>query len=328
MLIVHVRSRSGHDTIPLSQFERPAPDMNVHQSEPDAEPYSTLKLPDGRTLGYLQVGAPDGPAVFHFHGHGSSRLEALMLADEATAHGIRVIALDRPGIGRSDPKLGDRLLDWPADVAAAADALNIDQFAVQGMSAGGPYALACAHSMPERVTACALVSAVPPPEIARRTGPRIRRLVWWAANRFPNYLRRRLKEFRPDGPPDEEMVQNRMARVSQWLGGEDERLMHIPQLRAVLARTMMETARQGASANNDEIARLVRPWGFDVRKIALERIFIWHGEEDRIMPIEPARRLARILTTSRSVFYPGEGHFSVLVNRAGELLRALVPDSR
>ncbi len=300
--------------------------MNVHRAEAVAEPYSTVKLPDGRTLGYLQVGAADGPVVFHFHGHGSSRLEALMLADQAVALGVRVIALDRPGIGRSDPKSGDRLLDWPADVAAAADALNIVRFAVQGMSAGGPYALACAHSIPERLTACALVSAVPPPEIARRTGPRIRRLVWWAANRFPNYLRRRLKEFRPDIPPDEEMVRRRMERVSHWLGGEDERLMHIPQMRAVLARTMMETARQGAAANNDEIARLVRPWGFDVRKIGLEKIFIWHGEADRIMPIEPARRLARALSASRSVFYPDEGHFSVLVNRAGELLSALVPD--
>ena len=299
--------------------------MNVSLSETATEPYSILRLPDGRKLGYLQVGAPDGPAVFHFHGHGSSRLEALMLEEQASALGLRVIALDRPGIGRSDPKSGDRLLDWPADVAAAANSLGIEKFAVQGMSAGGPYALACAHIIPERLTACALVSAVPPPEIARRTGPRIRRLVWWAANRFPRYLRRRLNEFRPDVPPDEGMVQRRMARVSQWLGGEDERLMHDPVMRAVLARTMMETARQGAAANNDEIARLVRPWGFDVRKIKFERIFIWHGEEDRIMPVAPARRMARALALSRSVFYPQEGHFSVLVNRAGELLSALVP---
>ena len=299
--------------------------MNDRTPVTDSEPFSTLALPDGRSLGYLQVGAADGPVVFHFHGHGSSRLEVLMLAEQAQSLGIRVIALDRPGIGRSDPKFGDRLLDWPADVAAAADALSIERFAVQGMSAGGPYALACAHLIPERLTGCALISAVPPPEIARRTGPRIRRLVWWAANRFPNYLRRRLKEFRPDGPPDLEMVRRRMERVSNWLGGEDERLMRDPQMRSVLARTMMETARQGAAANNDEIARLVRPWGFDVRKIGVEKIHIWHGEADRIMAVEPARRLARMLRTSRSVFYPEEGHFSVLVNRAGELLAALAP---
>jgi pimeloyl-ACP methyl ester carboxylesterase len=299
--------------------------MNAYQSETDAEPFSTLRLPDGRILSYLQVGAPDGPAVFHFHGHGSSRLEALMLEEQALALGLRVVALDRPGIGRSDPRVGDRLLDWPADVAAAADFLGIGKFAVQGMSAGGPYALACAHLIPERLTACALVSAVPPPEIARRAGPRLRRLAWWAAQRFPNYLRRRLKQFRPDGQPNEEMIRQRMLRVSQWLGGQDEILMHIPEMRAVLARTMVETARQGAAANRDEIERLVRPWGFDIRLIKFDRIFIWHGEEDRIMPVGPARALARTLSQSRSLFYPDEGHFSVLVNRAGELLSALKP---
>ena len=87
--------------------------MNAFQSETDTEPYATLVLPDGRALGYLQVGLPDGPAVFHFHGHGSSRLEALMLEEQALALGLRVIALDRPGIGRSDPRKGDRLLTGP-----------------------------------------------------------------------------------------------------------------------------------------------------------------------------------------------------------------------
>ena len=299
--------------------------MNATPSGPDTEPYATLVLPDGRALGYLQVGAADGPAVFHFHGHGSSRLEALMLEEQALALGLRVIALDRPGIGRSDPRAGDRLLDWPADVAAAADHLGIETFAVQGMSAGGPYALACAHAIPDRLTACALISAVPPPEIAKRAGPRLRRLAWWAAQRFPNYLRRRLKQFRPDGLPDQDMVRQRMLRVSQWLGGQDEVLMGIPAMRAVLARTMVETARQGAVANRDEIERLVRPWGFDVRRIAFDRIFIWHGEQDRIMPVGPARVLANALGQSRSVFYPDEGHFSVLVNRAKELLEALKP---
>lgn len=287
------------------------------------EPYSMVRLPDGRALSYIEVGAPSGPAIFHFHGHGSSRLEALMLEEQALKLGVRVIAFDRPGIGRSDPKSGDMLLDWPADVAAAADLLGIGRFAVQGMSAGAPYALACADRISERITACALVSAVPPPEIARRSGPRLRRFAWWVAHRFPNYLRRRVEQFRPDGLPDEEMVRRRMLRVSQWLGGQDEILMHSAELRAVLARTMVETARQGASANRREIERLVQPWGFDVRQIKPARMFLWHGEKDRIMPVGPARLLAKRLVDCRAVFYPDEGHFSVLVNRSAELLNAL-----
>lgn len=300
-----------------------SPKARIHLERSTPEPYSIVRLPDGRALSYLQVGAPTGPAVFHFHGHGSSRLEALMLEEQALKLGLRVVAFDRPGIGRSDPKSGDVLLDWPADVVAAADLLGIDRFCVQGMSAGAPYALACAHRIPDRITACALVSAVPPPEIARRSGPRLRRFAWWVAHRFPNYLRRRLEQFRPDGQPDDDMVRRRMLRVSQWLGGQDEILMRDADLRTLLARTMVETARQGASANRREIERLVRPWGFDVHQIRLSRIFLWHGEKDRIMPVGPARLLAKRLVGCSAVFYPDEGHFSVLVNRSAELLKAL-----
>ncbi len=289
-----------------------------------SEPYATVTLKDGRQLAYLEVGVPGGPALFHFHGHGSSRLEALMLEEAAHRFGVRVLAFDRPGIGRSDPKGGDRLMDWPDDVAEAADILGIERFAVQGMSAGGPYALACAAKIPERITACALVSAVPPPEIARRAGPRLRRLAWWIALRFPRYLRRRLKQFRPDGLPDEEMVQSRMMRVSQWLGGEDERLMHIPEMRDVLARTMMETARQSGAGNRNEIERLVKPWGFDIAQVTVPKIFVWHGDEDRIMPVGPAHVMADRLRNCLATFYENEGHFSVLVNRADELLGAIV----
>ncbi|MEI9885537.1 MAG: alpha/beta hydrolase [Rhizomicrobium sp.] len=289
------------------------------------EPFSTLTLKDGRKLGYLDVGAANGHTVFHFHGHGSSRLEALMLEAAAHARGLRVIALDRPGVGRSDPKEGDRLLDWPDDVAEAADRFGIERFSVQGMSAGGPYALACVHKLRDRIAACSLVSAVPPPEIARRAGPRIRRLAWWVAYRYPSYLRRRLIQFRPDGPPREDMVEARMMRVAQWLGGEDLRLMNIAEMRAVLARTMMETARQSGAGNRAEIERLVRPWGFDIRALEGSRLFVWHGDKDRIMPAGPARAMARRLKDCTATFYAGEGHFSVLVNRAHDLMAALRP---
>ena len=285
------------------------------------EPGSTIVLRDGRRLGYLDVGPLHGTVVFHFHGHGSSRLEALALADAAVRAGVRVIAFDRPGIGFSDPKMGDRLLDWPADIAETADQLGIARFAVQGMSAGAPYALACANALCHRVVACSLVSAVPSPEIARRTGPMIRRLLWWAAFLFPDYLHRRLVEFHPDGVPSEEMTRARIVRMANWFGSEDRRLAEIPERLDLLIRTMMESMRQSPAANRSDIERLVRPWGFDIKKLRVP-ILLFHGGEDRIMPVDYARRMARRLKAATTL-YENEGHFSVLVNRSYELLAAL-----
>jgi pimeloyl-ACP methyl ester carboxylesterase len=264
--------------------------------------------------------------VFHFHGHGSSRLEALALAGAAGKARVRLIAFDRPGIGLSDPKAGDRLLDWPGDVAQAADLLDIPRFAVQGMSAGGPYALACAHALKDRVTACSLVSVVPTPAIALLSGPALRRFAWWVARTFPNYLRRRLQEFRPDRMTDA-MLRARMQRMGQWLGGEDMSLIQDPEKLDLLARTMVESGRQNGQANRSEIERLARPWGFDIRKIKVP-VFLFHGDQDRIMHVGPARLMARVLKDCAATFYAGEGHFSVLVNKADALMDALAASSR
>jgi pimeloyl-ACP methyl ester carboxylesterase len=77
---------------------------------------ATIQLGDGRRLQALEVGKSNGAPIFHCHGNGSSRLEVLTVAAAAERLGVRLISLDRLGIGRSDPKPGYRLLDWPDDV--------------------------------------------------------------------------------------------------------------------------------------------------------------------------------------------------------------------
>ena len=299
--------------------------LSIPQSESDPCGPSPVSFSRCATAASLPIWPPERRTAspsFDFHGHGSSRLEALALDDAAARAGVRVYAFDRPGIGFSDPKTGDRLLDWPADMSEAADLLGVARFSVQGMSAGGPYALACAHALTGRVVACSLVSAVPPPQIAWRSGPAIRRLLWWIAHRFPHYLRRRLETFRPDGQQSDAMIRARMIRIAQWMGGEDLRLLQVPEMIDLFSRTLAETARQSGAGNRSEIMRLVQPWGFDLRDIAVPT-FLWHGVEDRIMPVAPARFMARKLTECRAQFYDREGHFSVLVNRADELMTAL-----
>src|SRR5690606_7341419 len=76
--------------------------------------------------------------------------------------GARVITPDRPGYGLSDYLPGRRLVDFPDDVAQLADALGLERFAVFGVSAGGPYAAACAWKLPQRVTGAAVVSGPAP----------------------------------------------------------------------------------------------------------------------------------------------------------------------
>jgi pimeloyl-ACP methyl ester carboxylesterase len=132
-----------------------------------------IRLDDGRRLGFVEYGEPSGPALLYFHGHPGSRLEARFLADAAGRAGLRLISLDRPGLGLSDYQPRRRLRDWSDDVAQIIDRLGLQRVAIIGYSAGAPYALDCAYRLTGRVTACAVVSG------AGEVDPLIRMLASW-----------------------------------------------------------------------------------------------------------------------------------------------------
>lgn len=118
----------------------------------------TITLGDGRLLGYAEYGTPQGKPVFFFHGNPSSRLGGRLLDEAANEINVRIIAIDRPGIGLSDFKPGRQYLDWPDDVTELADTLRVDRFAILGISSGAPHTLACAYKIPDRLSAVAIVS--------------------------------------------------------------------------------------------------------------------------------------------------------------------------
>jgi pimeloyl-ACP methyl ester carboxylesterase len=95
------------------------------------------------------------------HGGPGSRL--LCPDEDATAVAeVRLLTVDRPGYGGSDPRPNPTLLGWADDVQALADRLGLERLAVVGFSAGGGYALACAARMPERIGAVGLASCEGP----------------------------------------------------------------------------------------------------------------------------------------------------------------------
>jgi pimeloyl-ACP methyl ester carboxylesterase len=296
---------------------------NLSTDPPIAD--STVRLPDGRMVAYLEVGTRNGSPIFHFHGHGSSRLEARLIAAAATAVGVRLIALDRPGIGRSSPKPGARILDWPDDVAEVADQLEIERFAVEGVSGGGAYAMACACAIPHRLTSCGLISSVPPVAFMRRAGPWRIRTMWSALARLPSPLGRffvRLS-MRPIASAGEANLEKYLIRSAAQLGTADQRLLGDAETRRLFAQAVVESYRQGLQANLDQAITLVKPWGFGAEAIAFENVYLWHGEQDRIIPVGPARLLAQALPHCTATFFPTDGHLSTVANHAEAILSQL-----
>jgi pimeloyl-ACP methyl ester carboxylesterase len=98
-----------------------------------------LGLDDGRTLHIYDTASGDGAAelaVFWHHGTPNTGAPPEPLFAAAAERSIRWVSHDRPGYGGSTPHPGRDVASAAADVAAIADALGIDRFAVMGHSDG------------------------------------------------------------------------------------------------------------------------------------------------------------------------------------------------
>jgi pimeloyl-ACP methyl ester carboxylesterase len=284
-----------------------------------------IRLRDGRQLQALEVGKRGGFPIFHFHGNGSSRLEALMVQAVAESLGVRLICLDRPGIGGSDAKTDYRLLDWSDDVVEVADQLGIEHFAVEGFSGGAPFALVCVHKIPHRLTGCALISPATGPFIQQAGSFALRSEVWMLVH-FPWLLRALFRFSMRLSGSDEASIEKKLIRAGARLGEADRQLLGHKTIRKAFAQATTESLRQAADAATKDGIVFSRPWGFQVEAIPFENLFLWQGEQDTIMPTAAARLLAQALPHCTATFYPNEGHLSTFVNHAQDIWKALSAD--
>ncbi|HKQ96312.1 MAG TPA: alpha/beta hydrolase [Candidatus Polarisedimenticolia bacterium] len=281
-----------------------------------------LRLPDGRTLAYSEFGRADGEPVFYCHGSPASRLEPLLIGDEVLSrHGLRVIAADRPGIGGSDAQPGRRITDWPADMAALADALGVRRFAVLGNSGGAPYAAICAALMPERVRAAVIVSGgwrMDWPE-ARDGMPFVNRLVMTLARRAPWLLKLLLTSMGgvATGEHDKEL-----AQMKRRMPPPDFEAFAVPGRLEAFGAMMREALRQGAAGPAYDLGLYMRPFGFEAHDVAMP-ITWFHGEQDTNAPIALARRVSGLMPAARLVTFANEAHLSTLCGQLDAIAAAL-----
>jgi pimeloyl-ACP methyl ester carboxylesterase len=281
----------------------------------------TLVLKDGRCLGFAEFGAPAGHPIFHFHGSGSSRLERPAAEDLLIQMDVRFITIDRPGHGLSDFQPNRRLIDWTQDVSQLADHLRIDEFYVDGHSAGGPHALACAHQFPQRVIAGAVISSVAPmnrPK-AYEGMPLLNQLLARSSRHCPRItklVRRMMRGMAMGG------VEKATRLIMSSIPEADKAILYAPGNVEILVDSIREgLVRDARGVAQDDIL-VNQEWGFDLSRVK-PRIDIWHGEADVNVPYHAGEYLREVLPNTRATFLPGAGHF-FLLGCWEEVLSALV----
>jgi len=282
-----------------------------------------MRLADGRRLAWLELGDRAGRPVFYFHGYPGSRLEAWLAAGAARRLGLRLLAPDRPGFGASTFRPGRTIGAWVDDVVQLADRLALTRFSVVGVSGGGPYALACAARIAERLDGVAVVAAMGPLArtdvtkgmvtwnrlalaLAARV-PRVARIgIGLAARFYRRYPQRYLAHMLAAAPP------------------ADRSVLADADYRALLAASTAEALRPGGRGVAWELTLLARPWDFRLEQVRIP-VRIWQGLADNIVPAAMARQLAKALPRAEAHYLRGEGHLSLIVRHLGAVLEDLCP---
>lgn len=285
---------------------------------PGAETEHTLRLADGRTLACLELGDPAGLPVLYFHGYPGSRLEARVAAASAARLGVRLLALDRPGFGQSTFQTGRSIAGWASDVAALADRLELRRFSIIGVSGGGPYALACAALLPDRLARVALVCPLGPLDVADGKAGMLaqdRALLALAAHAAPlarGVVRMLAHWMRRDAG-------RYLKFMMAGMVSPDRDLFADPGYRSIVLASAAEALRQGGRGAAWELTLIARPWDFRLQDVRMP-VSLWQGLADQILPAHMARRLAAALPSCHPRYFPDEGHLSLVVRKIGEVL--------
>jgi len=277
----------------------------------------TVDLGDGLGVGIARYGDPGGRPVIWNHGGLSCRLDAAPLDAAARASGIRLVALDRPGIGNSSRALASGFGAWARTVGRVADLEGFDRFAVAGWSAGGAFAMACARHLPDRVTATFLVASMyPVDDPARRAelGLVADRVLIPLSARSPSVADGVLRLARL--LPARSVVRS-MLRMAGTRDGAAMEAMEAGSLAAMVRGATWP----GPSGTVADYRTFGGAWGFALGTLP-GPVRMWQGEEDPLVPLAHARRLADAIVGTDLVTVPRCGHF-VHFAVPGELAEAM-----
>lgn len=278
----------------------------------------TIILSSGRKLGFAEYGSPKGVPLFFYHGWPSSRTQAELLHGIGVDFGLRIISPDRPGLGLSEFQPDRRLLDWPPVLEELAAHLGVQKFHVLGVSGGGPYVLATAHAMPERVLSATVICGAPPlREVGTSELMWTYKLALWGQRHTPILLAPGLAlSAKVLGLPLDSLP---LRAFISTLGPRDQEALAALES----ARIIMSSGRVGLESGHRAMTVdgniYNSDWGIKLETVTYP-IRYWHGSLDLNIPASLVQKFTSRLPNATLTIMEGEGHYSLPILRVREIL--------
>jgi pimeloyl-ACP methyl ester carboxylesterase len=281
-----------------------------------------LRLPDGRRLDVRVSGPADGlPLVFH-HGTPGARTQWHALERAAAECGIRLITTSRAGYGGSSRLAGRDVVAVVADTEAVLAELGVTRCVVAGWSGGGPHALACAARL-GAAAAVLIIAGVGPygaDGLDFLGGMGQENIDEFGAalageDTLQNYLGPVREHLRAVTPAD-------IVSSLETLVPDVDKAMLTGEFASDMAASFAEGLRVSADGWVDDDLAFTRPWGFDLAEIRVP-VAIWQGSADLMVPFAHGQWLASAVPGATAHLQQGEGHLSILVGAARQMLAEL-----
>lgn len=265
-----------------------------------------------------QTGTRHGLPVVLLHGWPGSRLQRTPDIALLREMDVRLITMDRPGIGGSEPQPGRSLLDWPPVLHEVADRLGLESFHLVGVSAGAPYALACAHEMPGRLRSVSILGGLAPQAVMKHHAPIYQKARFfytltrhqpWAARMIAGIIGKYLETAASPLP----------AFVIRRLPQSDQDALGDSRFSRMLLRDFRRAFHRGIDGPMEDARVLAADWGFNVADISME-VHLWHGLADTIVPPEMGRYIAGELPNCRARWIDGLGHYGLVARCLREVI--------
>ncbi|MFZ6005270.1 MAG: alpha/beta fold hydrolase [Actinomycetota bacterium] len=272
-----------------------------------------VAVQDGRFLGIAEFGPPwSEQAIVWFHGTPGARRqipeEARRIADERK---VRIIGMDRPGVGLSTPHLYHRLIDFTVDLEIALDRLGLERCAMVGLSGGAPYALAAAFAFPDRVPRVGILGGVVPSGGEEGTGgglvsvaTRFKPLLPLLIEPLGSVLTTFVRVARPIASPALDLY-------AKFAPPGDQEVLARPDVKEMFLDDLLNSGRHGMRAAAFDAILFTRYWGFDVRELRVP-VTWWQGDQDNIVPLAHAEHIVPLIPGAELRVRPGDGHLGGL----------------
>lgn len=274
---------------------------------------------DNGQVAYTEYGDADGDPFVLYHGTPGSRLLGALFETAAEAHGVRLLAVDRPGYGAAEPWPARSITDAGTYTTAVLDDADVETATLLAFSGGCPQAIATAATHGNRVAGVKIVSGATPPTVSEAT-PTIQRVLATLATRTPSIL-------------------GGLLRGQAWLAGRLDPAVVVAQYRAddaeeslpaatadLIRADFIEAVSRSRRGTITELRTNATAWDIAFEQLDTP-VELRHGGRDTNVPLADARRFASILPDSDLTVYEDADHLQTLLRGVPDIFGGVTAHS-